>query len=263
MSAPVQPINLENLSAASFTAIPVRKVSADDGKVYYLSAFGGVAQNGPYNPNLRKFANPAPLGLCAFALTTFVLSLINAQARHVTIPNIVFGLAYGYGGLIQLLSGMWEMAAGNTFGATALSSYGGFWISFAIIETAEGFGIISAYTDESTLDSALGFYFIGWAIFSFILVVLTLRSTYAFFSLFFSIFLVFLLLAIGKFVASDGHDATGINKAAGVVGCIAAFLAWWNAVAGVADKQNSFFTIPVCHFPWSAKPEKEDAKKEP
>jgi hypothetical protein len=71
-------------------------------------AFGGEFQPGLYKPTTdRKFANPAPLGLSAFALTTFVLSLVNVQARNVTTPNIVVALAFGYGGLVQLLAGMW------------------------------------------------------------------------------------------------------------------------------------------------------------
>ena len=71
-------------------------------------AFGGEFQPGLYRPTTgRKFANPAPLGLSAFALTTFVLSLINVQAHNVHTPNIVVALAYGYGGLVQLLAGMW------------------------------------------------------------------------------------------------------------------------------------------------------------
>lgn len=78
-----------------------------------MQAFGGELQPGLYKPNFRKFANPAPLGLCAFALTTFVLSLVNANARGVGVPNVVVGLAYAYGGLIQLLAGMWEMAVGS------------------------------------------------------------------------------------------------------------------------------------------------------
>jgi len=73
-----------------------------------LAAFGGEFQPGLYKPTTeRKFANPAPLGLSAFALTTFVLSLINVGTRDVTEPNIVVALAFGYGGLVQLLAGMW------------------------------------------------------------------------------------------------------------------------------------------------------------
>lgn len=107
-----------------------------------LPAFGGEMQPGLYKSvKNRKIANPAPLGLAAFALTTFVLGCINMQARDITEPNIVVGSAFAYGGLVQLLAGMWEMAAGNTFGATALSSYGGFWISLAIAFTPGGFNI--------------------------------------------------------------------------------------------------------------------------
>lgn len=80
-----------------------------------LPAFGGEFQPGLYRPvKDRKLANPAPLGLSAFALTTFVLSLINMQARHVNEPNIVVGLAFGYGGLVQLLAGMWYVCTRNT-----------------------------------------------------------------------------------------------------------------------------------------------------
>lgn len=81
-----------------------------------LPAFGGEFQPGLYRPtNHRKFANPAPLGLSAFALTTFVLSLINIQVRDVTEPNIVVALAFGYGGLVQLLAGMWYVMKSKYF----------------------------------------------------------------------------------------------------------------------------------------------------
>lgn len=113
-----------------------------------LPAFGGQFQPGLYKQSKREFANPAPLGLCAFALTTFVLTCIDMGVRDITKPNIVVALAYGYGGLVQLLAGMWEMAVGNTFGATALSSYGGFWLSFAIILTP-GFQIRAALEEVS------------------------------------------------------------------------------------------------------------------
>jgi hypothetical protein len=73
-----------------------------------LPAFGGEFQPGLYRPvDHRKFANPAPLGLCGFALTTFVLSLINVGTRNILEPNLVIGAAFGYGGLVQLLAGMW------------------------------------------------------------------------------------------------------------------------------------------------------------
>lgn len=81
---------------------------AHAGQEARLAAFGGEFQPGLWRTTEhRKFANPAPLGLSAFALTTFVLSLVNLQTRGVAEPNIALSLAYGYGGLVQLLSGMW------------------------------------------------------------------------------------------------------------------------------------------------------------
>ncbi|GAP85463.2 putative gpr fun34 family protein [Rosellinia necatrix] len=230
-----------------------------------LAAFGGEFQPGLYRPTEhRKFANPAPLGLSAFALTTFVLSLVNLQTRGVAKPNIALSLAYGYGGLVQLLAGMWEMAVGNTFGATALSSYGGFWIAYAIILTPS-FSVLAAY-EEAPADEAsvLGFFLTGWFIFTFILLLLTLRSTVMFFLLFFTLDLAFLFLATSEFAKSNGAAvaAVGLQKAGGVFGLFAAFLAWYNAFAGIADTSNSFFLIPVFHFPWSEKGREARVKTE-
>jgi hypothetical protein len=85
---------------------PLAHVATNDPEMR-LQAFGGEFQPGLYRPPNRKFANPAPLGLSAFALTTFVLSLINVKTRAIPGPNIVVALAFGYGGLVQLLAGMW------------------------------------------------------------------------------------------------------------------------------------------------------------
>ncbi|KAI1202847.1 gpr fun34 family protein [Nemania serpens] len=236
---------------------------AHTGNEARLPAFGGEFQPGLYRPTEhRKFANPAPLGLSAFALTTFVLSLVNLQTRGITEPNIALSVAYGYGGLVQLLAGMWEMAVGNTFGATALSSYGGFWISYAIILTP-GFAVLANY-EESDVASVLGFFLAGWFIFTFILLLLTLRSTVMFFLLFFTLDLAFLFLATAEFAGSNGNAtaSVGLQKAGGVFGLFAAFLAWYNAFAGIADTGNSFFIIPVFHFPWSEKAREARLKSE-
>lgn len=220
-----------------------------------LTAFGGEFQPGLYRAPKSNFANPAPLGLSAFALTTFVLSLINVNTRSIGHPNIVVALAYGYGGLVQLLAGMWEMAVGNTFGATALSSYGGFWLSFAIILTPGGFAIESALVEisEATFLNSFGLYLMGWFIFTFILLICTLRSTVAFFFLFFSLDLAFLMLGIGYLQHDGQHPQEQCIIAGGAFGLMAAFTAWYNALAGIADSSNSFFVIPVAHFPWSEK----------
>lgn len=123
---------------------PLAHLATNDPNVR-LAAFGGEFQPGLYRAPKKGIANPAPLGLSAFALTTFVLSLENMNTRNLmAAPNLVVGAAFGYGGLVQLLAGMWEMAVGNTFGATALSSYGGFWIAFGIILTPGGFEIVQS-----------------------------------------------------------------------------------------------------------------------
>ncbi len=94
-------------AAARFGYGPLAHVNTTNGDER-LPAFGGEFQPGLYKQvKDRGIANPAPLGLCAFALTTFVLGLINMGTRGLSAPNIVVGLAFGYGGLIQLLAGMW------------------------------------------------------------------------------------------------------------------------------------------------------------
>ncbi|KAA8576102.1 hypothetical protein EYC84_006264 [Monilinia fructicola] len=206
-------------------------------------AFGGEFQPGLYKPTTeRKFANPAPLGLSAFALTTFVLSLVNVGTAGVTQPNIVVALAFGYGGLVQLLAGMWEMAVGNTFGATALSSYGGFWLSSP---SCSPLGVLRLYNhtkppDQASTISTMHLDSSSWDV--------------AFFLLFFTLDLAFLMLGIGHLQAdSAGAPQSGSIKAGGYFGLFAAFIAWYNALAGLADDSNSFFVIPVAHFPWSVK----------
>jgi succinate-acetate transporter protein len=166
--------NVANARQWDYGGNPLAHVNSGDSA--RLPAFGGYAQPGLFKPPTKKIANPAPLGLAAFALTTFVLSLINWHTQDVTEANIVVSLAFGYGGLVQLLAGMWcvtdkpnctirmlltrnrEMAVGNTFGATALSSYGGFWISFAIVLTPGGFNIPGSYSDLQHFNFGFGFF---------------------------------------------------------------------------------------------------------
>ncbi|KAF9767159.1 hypothetical protein IL306_000335 [Fusarium sp. DS 682] len=217
-------------------------------------AFGGALQPGLWKPvEHRKFANPAPLGLCAFALTTFVLSCINMHARGESKPNIVIPLAFGYGGLVQLCAGMWEMAVGNTFGATALSSYGGFWIAYGLLLTPEWNVLGADGPYEGDTGSVMGFFLTGWWIFTTLLLICTLKSTLAFFSLFFFLDICFLLLACENYAHDQGNHSAqlALQKAAGLFGFLAAFMAWYNALAGLQDSSNSFFQVPVIHFPWS------------
>lgn len=141
------------------------------------------------------------------------------------------------------------MAIGNTFGATALSSYGGFWLSFAIILTPGGFAIETGLAEisEATFLNSFGLYLMGWFIFTTLLLVCTLRSTVAFFSLFFTLDLAFLMLGIG-YLHNDGvAPQSQCIIAGGAFGLMAAFLAWYNALAGLADSSNRSVNIDV-HF---------------
>lgn len=206
-------------------------------------AFGGTLNPGLAPPPRYNLANPAPLGLCAFALTTFLLSLCNCEARGVKIPNIVVGAAFFYGGMAQFVAGMFEIAAGNTFGGAALSSYAGFWGSWAAVQV-DSFGIASAYTDKTEFRYAMGLFLIGWFIFTFFLMLLTLKSTVAFFLLFFFLALTFLVLGI-----SEIQNSVSVKKAGGVLGLITAFISWYNAYAGLANKQNSYITVKAIPLP--------------
>jgi len=150
-----------------------------------------------------------------------------------------------------------EMAVGNTFGATALSSYGGFWIAYGILLTPNwnilGQGGPYATQAATAIDpkmgaSAVGFFLTGWFIFTTILLLCTLRSTVMFFMLFFTLDLAFLMLACGEFAANNGTTeiAHKLTQAGGGFGMIAAFLAWYNAFAGIADSR---YVMTVSFFP--------------
>lgn len=217
-------------------------------KKYYthelMKAFGGSLNPGLAPPPVFNFANPVPLGLAAFSLTTFLLSMYNATAMGIHTPNVVVGAALFYGGAIQLFAGLWDLMLGNTFGGTALSSYGGFWLSFLAIYI-DSFGITAAYEGEpDQFRNAVGFFLLGWCIFTFMLVLCTVKSTVAFFSLFFSLFLTFLLLSIGEFTAN-----ANVTKAGGVVGVICALIGWYNAFVGAATPTNSYIVPKVIPLP--------------
>src|SRR4051794_41283681 len=154
-------------------------------------------------PTPVPIANPAPLGLAAFALTTFVLSMFNAGLLGAGGEPIVFGLALAYGGLAQLLAGLWEFRTGNTFGATAFVSFGAFWLSF--------WAFITFYEPDmpaGAVPDAVGLYLIAWGIFTAYMFVASLRTTAAIATVFALLTVTFLLLGIG-----DAAGSTGITKA--------------------------------------------------
>lgn len=209
-----------------------------------FEAFGSTLITGLSAPKKREFGNPSPLGLCAFALTTFVLSLINAQAMGIEVPNIVIGLAVFYGGATQFAAGIWEGLVGNTFAFCALTSYGSFWLAFAAVHI-KAFGIVAAYEDKDELHNAVSFFLLGWTIFTFILTLATLKTSVAFFSLFVCLTITFAFLFAGDFTGKVSLTRTG-----GVFGVITAFIAFYNAFAATSTKLNSYIRANTIKLPW-------------
>lgn len=209
----------------------------------FVAAFGGTLNPGLVPAPSRKFGNPSPLGLSALALTIFVFSLANIRARGVQNPSVVIGLAFFYGGFTQLAAGMWEIVVENTFPAVMLSSLGGFWMSWAALES-NSFGIAESYSSSKDFDNMVGFYLLGWAIFMFMLTTITLRSTLAFFGLFLCLDFTFIFLAAGKFASS-----VACTKIGGYFGLVTACLSWYNAYAGLATKENSYFVPKPVFMP--------------
>ena len=183
-------------------------------------------------------ADPAPLGLAAFALTTFVLSFFNAGIVSDAGEPVVLGLALAYGGFAQLLAGMWEFRNNNTFGATAFTSYGAFWLSFWAFNQ-----FFADKVPAAELGNAVGLYLIGWGIFTSYMFIASFRTTAA-------ISLVFLLLAVTYIVLGIGEstDTSGVVKAGGWIGIATAIAAWYASFAGVTNSTFGRTVLPVRPF---------------
>jgi succinate-acetate transporter protein len=175
-------------------------------------------------------ANPAPLGLAGFAMTTFVLSIFNANLVSSAGEGVVLGLAIAYGGLAQLLAGMWEFRTGNTFGAVAFSSFGAFWISFYVL----------AHTSPAVAPKYVAIYLYAWGIFTGYMFIASLRTTGAVALVFALLTATFFLLAIG---AAGAH--TNVTKIGGWVGLATAIAAWYASFAQVINSTFGKTVLPL------------------
>lgn len=180
-------------------------------------------------------ADPAALGLGAFALTTFVLSFANAGLMPATVEPVVFGLALFYGGIAQFAAGMWEFAKGNTFGATAFTSFGAFWLSFWFLVTSTD--LTAAGADAG---KGVGVWLFAWAIFSLYMTFAARRTTTAVFLVFIVLTVTFFALAIG-----DYFGVVGFTRVGGYLGIITALLAWYASFAVVANSTHKRILLPV------------------
>jgi uncharacterized protein len=183
-----------------------------------------------------KVADPGPLGLAAFALTTFVLSFFNAELAPKSGELIVFPLALAYGGIAQFAAGMWEFRTGNTFGAVAFASYGAFWVSLWFFNQFLAEGI----KDPGVVGHAVGLYLIAWGIFTTYMFVASLRTTAA-------VSLVFFLLAVTFFLLGFGNRGANADviKLGGYVGLATAIVAWYASFAVVTNSTFGRTVLPV------------------
>ncbi|WP_349899266.1 acetate uptake transporter [Parafrigoribacterium soli] len=179
--------------------------------------------------------NPAALGLAAFALTTFVLSFGNAGIIAGGAVPVVFGLALFYGGVTQILAGLWEFAQKNTFGATAFCSYGAFWMSFWYLETATDLGKAG-----SGLSVATGTWLLAWAIFTLYMTFAAWRTNMATFLVFVALTLTFFALSLGDYSSSEW-----LTRLGGWLGIITALLAWYTSFAVVINSTFRRVVLPV------------------
>ena len=178
--------------------------------------------------NVTPVADPAPLGLAAFALTTFLLSAQNAHWTRGTAPFL--GYALGYGGVVQLLAGMWEFRNRNVFGATAFSSYGGFWIGLGLyVELVAGSAksVAEVHNDEAWI-------LMAFLIFNTYMLLWSATINWAVFGVFFTLEFTELILMIGNFSSSAATPSTTI-KIGGILGVITAAVAWYTSAAGVIN----------------------------
>jgi succinate-acetate transporter protein len=194
---------------------------------------------------LAPAADPAPLGLAAFALTTFLLSASNAKWMNSATGDAWLGYAFAYGGLCQLLAGMWEFRNRNVLGATAFSTYGGFWIGLGLwallvapAPAGAGPAVTAAHAAATVKD--LGWILLAFAIFNTYMLLWSTQVNAAVFGVFLTLEATEVVLFIGFFAGN-----ANIIKIGGYVGVLTALVAWYTSAAGVINGMRGTPLLPV------------------
>jgi succinate-acetate transporter protein len=189
-------------------------------------------------PLSARLADPVPVGLAGFGLTTFMLSMIMVGAVSKSALPVVLGSALAYGGLLQLAAGMWAFARHNTFAAVALGSYGAFWISYWALNT---FYLTKIPLHEQ--NAALALFLISWAGFSFYMWVVSFRVNLAVMLVFLTLWPAYLLLGLGAANASATLTHIG-----GGFGIATAALAWYVSFAETLHNTIGRAIAPLVPF---------------
>ncbi|CAI7803009.1 unnamed protein product [Closterium sp. NIES-53] len=188
----------------------------------------------------ETIADPAPLGLAAFALTTYVLCAHNAGWA----PDVIWvGLAFFYGGLAQLLAGMWEFKKNNTFGATAFSTYGAFWMGLGFFVLLKLLGYVKL--EAADISEALGWFLSGFFIFNSYMTICALMASQAVLLVFVLLELTLLCLFIGNFKGQKPGDSGSWITAGGYLGIFTAAAAWYASGASCFNamaRRNVLYT---------------------
>src|SRR5665647_1273570 len=179
-----------------------------------VSAHSASTTTAPAPSFGAHFADPGPLGLAGFALTTFMLSCFNSGIAPKSAEVVVLGVALFYGGIAQLFAGMWEFAKGNTFGALAFSSYGAFWYL-----VSHGKDLPTTGTDAA---KGIGVFLLAWTIFTLYMTVVASRISGVLFMLFAVLLVTFAFLTVGELGSS-----TSMTKIGGYLGLLTALVAWY------------------------------------
>jgi uncharacterized protein len=194
-------------------------------------------------------ADPAPLGLAAFALTTFLLSAINAGWAKTSTGGDWWGYAIAYGGLVQLLAGMWEFRNKNVFGATAFSTYGGFWIGVGL--WLHFIAPTASATDLVALNRDLGWILLVFAIFNTYMLIVSTQLNTAVFLVFLTLELTEIFLFLGNFTTKlpalppDPATNSTLIMIGGYLGIVTALVAWYTSAAGVLNGVKGRAVVPV------------------
>jgi hypothetical protein len=190
-------------------------------------------QNNVYEIKESAIADPGPLGLACFALTTFCLSMINAGFVDKAATIVVIALALVYGGATQILAGMWEYKKNNVFGATAFASYGAFWISLGV------FDLLATLKLVTVPSQGVWLFLLAWTIFTFYMWIGSFGTNKALVVTFTLLLIAFILLTIGAAGNALAHTMGGY------VGILTAIAAWYTSAAGICNTVFGRVVLPV------------------
>lgn len=192
---------------------------------------------------LTKLANPAPLGLLGFGITTVLLNLVNAGAFPQDTMILAMGIAYG--GLAQVIVGIMEYRKGNTFGTVAFTSYGLFWWSLVMLLVLPKISFFSGLAAPSA--SSMAAYFLMWGIFTLAMFFGTLKANRALQFVFMSLAILFFMLTIRELTNNPVLSGTvTFNTITGIEGIICGLSAVYLAIAEVLNEAHHKTILPIC-----------------